>query len=121
MKRIYVVEYSALARQRIREALAGVGDCEIVGEAEAASEGVSEINDLEPDVVITDLLLRNGTGIDVVRRLRARHGRGRPVIYVLTNRPSLAHRARLAAAGADGVFDKARDYDRMIDEVRHVA
>ena len=39
MKRIYVVEYSALARNRIRQTLARVEDCQIIGEAEAANEG----------------------------------------------------------------------------------
>ena len=34
MKRIYVVEYSALARNRIRQTLARVEDCQIIGEAE---------------------------------------------------------------------------------------
>src|SRR5512143_641787 len=65
MKRIYVVEYSTLVRNRIREAIAGLGDCMIVGEAEAANEAVLDIDELNPDVVITDLLLRDGTGIDV--------------------------------------------------------
>ena len=121
MKRIYVVEYSALARNRIRQTLAGIEDCQIIGEAEAANEGVDGVNDLDPDIVITDLLLRDGTGIDVVKRIRARHGPTRPLIFVLTNRPNPTHRAKLTAAGANGVFDKIREYGVMIDELRHVA
>jgi len=121
MKRIYVVEYSQLARDRIRQALAWIEDCQIIGEAEAANEGIEGVNDLDPDVVITDLLLRDGTGVDVVKRIRARHGPARPVIFVLANRPNSTHRAKLEAAGANGVFDKARDYELMIEELRDVA
>jgi len=121
MKRIYVVEYSQLARKRIRQALDWLDDCQIIGEAEAANEGVDGVNDLDPDVVITDLLLRDGTAVDVVKRIRARHGPARPVIFVLTNRPNPTHRAKLAAAGANGVFDKTREYGLMIDELRDVA
>src|SRR5262249_48205468 len=116
MKRIYVVEYSQLARRRIRQALAWVDDCQIIGEAEAANEGADGVNDPDPDIVTPDLLLRDGTGVDVVRRTRARHGPVRPVIFVLTNRPNPRHRATLTAAGANGVFDKAREYGLMIDE-----
>jgi DNA-binding NarL/FixJ family response regulator len=121
MKRIYVVEYSQLARDRIRQALEWMDDCQLIGEAEAANEGVDGVNDLDPDIVITDLLLRDGTGVDVVKRIRERHGPERPVIFVLTNRPNSTHRATLAAAGANGVFDKAHEYGLMLDEVRHVA
>lgn len=37
MKRIYLVEYSQLARKRIRQALAWFDDCQIIGEAVACS------------------------------------------------------------------------------------
>jgi DNA-binding NarL/FixJ family response regulator len=121
MKSIYLVEYSSLARDRIRQALAWVDDCQVVGEADAANEGIAGIDDLDPDIVITDLLLKDGTGVDVVKRIRARHGPTRPVIYVLANRPHPAHRATLTAAGANGVFDKVREYGLLIEEVRDVA
>jgi len=121
MKRIFVVEYSALARSRIRKALTWYNDCEIVGEADAANEGIDAVTDLDPDIVITDLLLKDGTGVDVVKRIRARHGPARPVIFVLTNHPQPKHRAALAKAGANGVFDKTREYGLLIDELRDVA
>ena len=117
MKRIFVVEYSALARRRIRQALTWYNDCEIVGEADAANEGIDAVT----DIVITDLLLKDGTGVDVVKRIRARHGPARPVIFVLTNHPQPKHRAALTKAGANGVFDKTREYGLLIDELRDVA
>jgi DNA-binding NarL/FixJ family response regulator len=121
MKSVYLVEYSTLARNRIREAVARLGDWEVVGEAEVANDAVTGVDNLDPDVVITDLLLKEGTGVDVVRRIRARHGPVRPVIYVLTNRASMAYRATLRAAGANGMFDKAREYGLLIEELRQVA
>ena len=121
MKRIYVVEYSMLARKRIRQALTWLDDCQIIGEADAANEGVDGVNELDPDIVITDLLLKDGTGVDVVKRIRAQHGPERPVIFVLTNRPNPTHRAKLEEAGANGVFDKTREYGLLIDELRDVA
>jgi len=121
VKRVYIVEYSVLARNRIRESLRRMGDCEIVGESEVARSAVADIDDLDPDVVITDLLLKDGTGVDVVKRVRARHGPERPVILVLTNCASPARRATLSAAGANGLFDKAREYGLLMDELRHVA
>ena len=62
MKRIYVVEYSMLARNRIRQALSWFDDCQIIGEAEAANEGIDGVNDLDPDIVITDLAVEGRNG-----------------------------------------------------------
>lgn len=121
MKRVYIVEYSVLARNRIREALAGLGNCRIVGEADAANDAVSGIDELDPDIIIVDLLLRDGTGVDVVKRVRARHGTERPLIFVMSNHPAPTYRSVLRAAGADGFFDKSREYARMLEELRHVA
>ena len=121
MKRVYVVEYSTLVRNRIREAIAGLGDCMIVGEAEAANEAVVDIDELNPDIVITDLLLRDGTGIDVVKRVRARHGQQRPVIYVYTNHAAPTYRSVVHAAGADGFFQGSQEYPMLFEEMRHVA
>jgi DNA-binding NarL/FixJ family response regulator len=121
MKRVYIVEHSVLVRNRICEALAGLGQFQVVGEAEASNDAVAGIDDLDPDIVITDLLLRNGTGIDLVKRVRARHGEQRPLIYVLTNHATPTYRSALAAAGANGFFDKTQGYAPLLDELRHVA
>lgn len=121
MKRIFLVEYSALARERIRQSVAWLDDCQIVGESDAANEAITEVDDLDPDIVITDLLLKDGTGVDVVKRIRARHGPMRPLIFVMANRPHPTHRATLAAAGANGVFDKVREYGLPIEELRDAA
>ena len=66
-------------------------------------------------------MLKDGTGVDVVKRIRARHGPERPVIFVLTNRPQPDPSRELAEAGANGVFDKMREYGLLIDELRDVA
>lgn len=121
MKRIFVVEYSTLVRNRLREMIAKIGGCMIVGEAEAANEAVLEIDDLDPDVVITDLLLRDGTGIDVVKRIRARHGQQRPLIYVYTNHAAPTYRSVVQAAGADRFFQGSHEYPQLFEALRRVA
>ena len=74
MKRIYVVEYSQLARDRIRQALEWMRTVRSSAKPRPPTKGSIGVNDLDPDIVITDLLLRDGTGVDVVKRIRARHG-----------------------------------------------
>jgi DNA-binding NarL/FixJ family response regulator len=121
MKRVYIVEHSQASRNRICEALAGLGQYQVVGGAEASNAAVGEIDDLDPDIVITDLLLKNGNGIDLVKRVRARHGPQHPLIFVVANHASPRYRSVLAAAGADGFIDKSHGYTPLLDELRQVA
>lgn len=58
----------------IREGLAGVfaaqDDMEVVGAARTVGEALAIYEEQGPDVVVTDLQLPDGTGLDVIRRLR---------------------------------------------------
>lgn len=58
----------------IRTGLAGVfdlqDDMEIVGVAGSVAECMAKAAELRPDVVVTDLQLQDGTGLDIVRALR---------------------------------------------------
>lgn len=121
MKRVYIAEHSSIARNRICEALAGLGQYLVVGVAEASNDAVTDIDDLDPDIVITDLLLRNGNGIDLVKRVRARKGAEHPLIFVVTNHASPRYRSVLAAAGANGFFDKSNGYQPLLEELRQGA
>ena len=58
----------------IRDGLTGVfsaqEDMEVVGAAKTVAEAFDMYEEHEPDVVVTDLQLPDGTGLDVVRRVR---------------------------------------------------
>src|SRR5438045_693111 len=83
--RILVVEDSALIRGRLIDALGQLGCFNVLGYAESAEEAVDAIARLHPEIVITDIRLKAGNGIDVVRHVRAHPYHPKPRIYVLTN------------------------------------
>ena len=116
-KRVYIAEHSNSVRNRIHQAVARIDSFEVVGEANVAHNAVAAIDDLDPDIVITDVLLKDANGIDLVKRVRARHGPERPAIYVLGHRLSATHRSALAAAGANGFFDRSRGYSPLLSEM----
>jgi two-component system, NarL family, response regulator DevR len=118
--RVYVVEDSELIRKRIVENVRAMGRFEIVGVAESEDEAVEAIDKLHPDIVITDIRLKAGNGIDVVRHMRAHPYVPRPRVFVLTNYAFPEYRHQCSVAGADEFFDKSSEYDRFL-ELMHTA
>ncbi len=118
--RVYVVEDSELIRKRIVENVRSMGRFEIVGVAESEDEAVEAIDKLHPDIVITDIRLKAGNGIDVVRHVRAHPYVPRPRVFVLTNYAFPEYRHQCSVAGADEFFDKSSEYDRFL-ELMHTA
>jgi two-component system, NarL family, response regulator DevR len=119
--RVFIVEDSELIRKRIIENVNTMGGFEIVGFAESANEAVESIARLRPNIVITDIQLKEGSGIDVVRKVRASPYAPRPRIYVLTNYAFPEYKRQCSMAGADEFFDKTSEYDRFLSLMQAAA
>lgn len=119
--RVFVVEDSPLIRKRIIENLQSLGGFDVVGFAEAEDAAVAAIVAAKPDVVITDIRLKEGNGIEVVRQLREKAFVPQPRIYVLSNYANVEYRRQCELVGADDFFDKSGEYDRFLDALRHYA
>ena len=68
---VLLVEDDAPTRQRIARAIAADVTLNLIGEAESHAEGCAQLDRLRPDVLVTDLDLRDGSGIDLIRRVHA--------------------------------------------------
>ena len=121
MLRVFVVEDSELIRKRIIENISTMGGFEVVGFAESATEAIASIARLHPDIVITDIQLKEGSGIDVVRKIRAQPYTPRPRIFVLTNYAFPEYKRQCTVAGADEFFDKSSEYDRFLSLMHQAA
>ena len=119
--RVFVVEDSPLIRQRIVDDLVAMGRFEIVGVAESQPDAVASISRLCPDIVTTDIQLKEGSGIEVVRQVRANAGCPPPRIFVLTNYAYPEYRQKCLNSGADDFFDKTADYARFLSAMEHAS
>ena len=100
--RIFIVEDEALSRAGVHHYLADGFD--IVGEADNVSDSVAMISDLQPDLVLLDLRIKGGSGVDVINRVRTTH----PDIkfLALTVSTSRLDVLRLLSIGVDGYLTK---------------
>jgi len=118
--RVFVVEDSEMIRRRIVDNLGAICHCDVVGYAESASEAVEAIRNTRPDVIITDIRLKQGNGIEVLRQVRADDMAPRPRVFVLTNYDYPEYRAQCSAAGADAFFDKSQEYELFLSKLQRL-
>ena len=116
--RVYLVEDSPILAKLLVGLLEAETDVVVVGQSDAASAATDDIVRLAPDIVIVDLHLRVGSGIDVLREIS---GTGvAPLRIVLSNHSSAPYRKAALDAGAHHFFDKATEIPLMLAKVRAV-
>lgn len=71
MTTVVLVDDHELIRQGLAGAFTRAGAFQVVAEAGTVAEGLAAAEEHRPDVVVTDVRLPDGSGLDVVRRLRA--------------------------------------------------
>lgn len=116
--RILLVEDSLHLRARLKRSLLAIEGCEIVGEATDAVGAVELACAFTPDLMVLDIHLRAGTGLQVLERLRARGLH--PTVVVLTNcieKPYLDAAHRL---GADYFFRKSSEFEEAVECIRRL-
>jgi DNA-binding NarL/FixJ family response regulator len=101
--RVFIVEDHELTRAGARHFL---GDrFEVVGDASGVGDAVTGIRQLRPDIVLLDLRIEGGTGIDVAAEVRETHPDVK--LLALTVSTSRDDVVRLFDIGVDGYLTKA--------------
>jgi DNA-binding NarL/FixJ family response regulator len=114
--KVFVVDDSHLVRERIIEMISELRGVDISGQAERAKEAVESIQKLKPDVVILDIRLPGGNGIEVLKEIKK--DKSAPVIIILTNYPYPQYKKKCTEAGADFFFDKSTEFHKIIEVLK---
>ena len=109
--KVFVVEDSALVRERLVEMIREIKGVDVVGEAGSYGAAVNGILSTQPDVAILDISLSDGNGIDVLAHVKPRLPGLRGIM--LTNYDSPQHQRASADAGAEYFLDKSVDFERI--------
>ena len=107
----FIADDSLVVRERLVTMLDELAGIEIVGQAETVAEAISTIGKLQPNVVILDIRMPDGSGIDVLQTIK--QDEPAPVVIVLTNYPYPAYRQKCLQAGADFFLDKSTEFDQI--------
>lgn len=116
--RIMVVDDHPIVRRGLRELVAEEPDLEVCAEAADVTEAMEQLEATRPDVVVVDLSLRSGHGLDLIRKIKAHNERIK--ILVSTMHDESLYAERTLRAGAAGYVNKQEAPDKMVDALRQV-
>jgi len=117
--RLLLVDDHPLFLDGVRAALARAEDLEIVGEAHDVAGAISAAAELRPDVVLMDLGLPDGSGIDATRAILATTPETRVLIMTMSDEDDAVVTAM--RAGARGYVVKGSGRADLLHGIRTVA
>ena len=115
---LVIAEDHEVVRRGLRSLLAGT-EIEIIGEAATGEKALELSLRLQPDVVLLDVRLPNGDGLNVLGRLKLE--RPEQAVLFLSTYDNPTYVARAVAMGAAGYLLKGADRDHLLDAIRKVA
>ncbi len=116
--RILLVDDHAVVRFGIAQLINRQTDLVVCGEEENASNALSAIARLKPNLVIADISLKDSSGLELMRNIKAQYA-GLPVLVVSAHDESVYAEVAFRA-GALGYLMKQEALDKIITAIRRV-
>lgn len=114
--RVLVVDEHPRFAELLGVALAGHPGLSYLGHARTGADALRLVDELRPDVVLTEVALPDGDGIALAARLLETHPQTRVVVLTGRTEPALVGRA--TAAGAAGFLTKTGAFGDVLNAVR---
>ncbi len=116
--RVTIVDDHGIVRQGLRALLDKPG-IEVVGEAESGTEAVRLAERLQPDVMLLDIRMKDGDGLQSLPHIKSVSPK--TSVIILTTYANPAYLARAISGGAAGYLSKETDPDQIVRAVRAAA
>ena len=117
--RVLIVDDHAVVRAGLRMLIDAEDDLEAAGEAGSARDAIFRARELEPDVILMDVVMPDGNGLDAIPTLLHEHPETKVLMLSMQDDPQYVRQAFIA--GASGyVLKEAADTD-VVSAIREVA
>jgi len=112
--KVFLADDSQLIRERVNALLAGA-QMDVVGEGATPSSCIEGILTCRPDVVVLDVQLEGGSGLQVLKAVKSQD----PAVafVVFSNNSAPAYRKRYLGEGAVRFLDKSTEFDQLAQAV----
>jgi DNA-binding NarL/FixJ family response regulator len=117
-RRVFIVDDHPIFRDGITQLINQEPDLQVCGGAAAAPQALSALEELQPDLVISDISIQGTNGIELMKSIRAQHP-SLPVLMVSMHDENL-YAERALRAGARGYIMKAAPSELVIEAIRRV-
>ncbi len=116
--KILIVDDHPIVREGLSMQIATQSDLSVCGEAEDMAGALTLLESYQPDVAIVDISLKNGSGLDLIRRISDRYDAVRILVWSMY--PENLYAERALQAGALGYLHKGRPTRHILDAIRTV-
>jgi len=116
--RVLIVDDHPLMRRGVQDVLSGDPELEICGEAEDVADALAQVRSKRPDLVILDVSLPSGSGLELVKDIRSLCSATRSLVLSMHDDAVFAERA--LRAGALGYINKGRTGTELLAAIRKV-
>jgi DNA-binding NarL/FixJ family response regulator len=114
-----LVEDSLAVRKRLREILDDIQRFDVVGEFDTAHDAMAAIASAPPDVILLDIKLRVGNGIEVLRHVRMRAPGAKVIVF--SQHDDAGYREQFEQAGANFFFNKTHETGQLVATLTRLA
>jgi DNA-binding NarL/FixJ family response regulator len=116
--RIFIVDDHPVVRRGLRMLIDDESDLLVCGEAGDADEALRELDAKKPDLVIVDLSLKGGSGLELIKRIKSRSTTMKMLVSSMFDESLYAE--RVLNAGALGYVSKQEAMEKVIEAIRCV-
>jgi DNA-binding NarL/FixJ family response regulator len=116
--KILIVDDHPMMRAGLSVRISAQTDMQVCGEAADEAEALCQVRDTCPDLVIVDLSLRRGHGLDLIERIRASHPAVKMLVVSHFDESLFAERS--LRAGAMGYVNKRECQENVLQAIREV-
>ncbi|MGA2032641.1 MAG: response regulator transcription factor [Thermoguttaceae bacterium] len=117
--RVLIVEDHPVVRRGLCGAIAAEPDMDVCGQTADTIEALQLVDSARPQVVVVDLFLKSGHGIDLIEQIKAGHSDAAMLVSSMQDEAIFAERA--LRAGALGYVSKLEPIEHLVDAIRRVA
>lgn len=115
-RRILLVDNSPVFLRAIELILTPHAEVQLIGFANSGREALDRVGELQPDLVLLDLVMPAMDGLEVMRRLAGQPRR--PRIIITTAHDDEEYRRAALRSGADGFLCKSELKDELLSLIR---
>ncbi len=116
--RVLIADDSKPVRERLVSLISEVENVNIVGQAENTIEAKILIKELNPDLIILDIRMPGGTGMDILGNIKKFNPKIK--IIILTNYHFPQYKEKCLSTGADYFFNKSGEYEKVIEVIEEL-
>lgn len=114
--RVLVIDDHAIVREGLRRLISKDDELRIVGEAASKNEAIAQISHHNPDVIVVDLHLPDGSGLEVIAWARSLSQSLGIVVLTMSNMPE--HVLASMQSGASAHVDKTAPINEVLHAIK---